>query len=109
MNNNDYQRLADRRQHIAVQIWGEKTHEVESDFPFLSELEERFPKEVTALRRVWAHERILAERLEHKQRTNPDCQNGHAYNRMVRRREKLNRQGKVLLNQLVFLAALDRA
>ncbi len=93
---------------IAAEIWAVKTHEVEKDFPFLPELEEQFPKAVKALRRVWANERIVAERLEHKRRTNPNHQDGRAHNRLLRRQEKLNGKGKVLLNQLVFLAAIGR-
>jgi hypothetical protein len=93
-------------EQTAAEIWSVKTHEVEKDFPFLPELEERFPKEVKALRRAWANERIVVERLEHKRRTNPNHQDGRAYNRLLRRQEKLDGQGNVLLNQLMFLAAI---
>jgi hypothetical protein len=107
MNEDDYQRLVARRQRIAAHSWGQKTHEVESDFPFLIELEDRFPKEVKHLRRVWANERIVTERIEHKRLTNPDHEDSRAYNRLLRKRDKLNRQGKLLLNELVLLAAID--
>jgi hypothetical protein len=107
MHEDDYQRLVARRQSIAAHIWGEKTHEVEGDFPFLTELEDRYPKDVKALRRVWANERIVAERIEHKQLTNPDYENSRAYNRLLCKRQKLNHQGNLLLNELVFLAAID--
>lgn len=106
LNEDDYQRLVAQRQRIAARIWGEATHEVEGDFPFLTELQDRYPREVKALRRVWANERIVTERIEHKRLTNPDHENSSAYNRLLRKRDKLKRQGKLLLNELVFLAAL---
>jgi|ERR1700733_10645061 len=106
LNEDDYQRLVARRQRIAAHIWGEKTHEVESEFPFLTELEDRYPREVKAVRRVCANERIVAERIEHKRLTNPDHDKSAAYNRLLRKRDKLNRQGRLRLNQLVLLAAI---
>src|ERR1700722_5176338 len=102
LTEDDYQRLVVRRQRIAARTWGEKTHEVESDFPFLTELEDRFPKEVKALRRVWANELIVAEPIEHKRLTNPDHENSAAYNRLLRKRGKLNRQRKRVWNSLVL-------
>ena len=107
MEEEKYEDKRIRKQTIAARVWSEKNLEIVDDFPFLTDLKERFPKQVKALLRLWANERILAERLEHKRQANPDYRNGSIYNRTYRRWEKIRSKSDRLLNELVLLAAHD--